>query len=253
MNDILYETRDGVAIVTINRPTKRNALNLAACASLLECWKRAEDDPHVFVVIVTATGDKAFCAGFDITEKRVDGRPTIEDFSPRLGTTCRMTKPIIAAVKGPAIAAGMYLVEACDLCVAAESAWFALSEVKLGIGLHPFVQSLWTLPQRVLLELMITGDPLPARRAYDLGFVNRVVPPGELMTAALDLAQVIVRNAPLVVQASKDMIYRGQAAMGMEDALAESSLAFDRVNHSLDAEEGFRAWTERRPPVWKGH
>ena len=114
--------------------------------------------------IVTGAGDKAFCAGFDFKEKQVDGRPNLEDFSPRLGTKCSVTKPLIAAVNGPAVAAGMALVEACDLCVAADGAWFALSEVTLGISVENFVQSLWNMPQKILMELLVTGEPLSARR-----------------------------------------------------------------------------------------
>ena len=184
--EVLYEVSDGVAIVTINRPEKRNALNLAACETLKECWRRIENDPDVRVGIVTGAGDKAFCAGFDITEKNVDGRPRTEDFTPRPGTSPATGKPLIAAVNGLAMAAGMALVEACDLCVAADHAWFSLPEVTLGIGLEPFVQSLWTLPQRMLFELLVTGDRLSAERAYQLGFVNRIAPGGDLMDTALE-------------------------------------------------------------------
>jgi enoyl-CoA hydratase/carnithine racemase len=249
--EVRYEAADGVAIVTINRPDKRNALNLAACESLQDCWKRIEDDPGVRVGIVTGAGDKAFCAGFDITEKNVDGRPRTEDFTPRPGTSPATGKPLIAAVNGLAMAAGMALVEACDLCVAAEHAWFSLPEVRLGIGLEPFVQSLWTLPQRVLFELLVTGDRLSAERAYQLGFVNRIAAAGELMDTALQLARTIADNAPLVVAASKAMVYGGQRAMGMDQALEAADRAFAPVSASADAKEGFAAWTEKRRPRWQ--
>jgi enoyl-CoA hydratase len=150
------------------------------------------------------------------------------------------------------VAAGVALVEACDLCVAAESAWFALAEVTLGIGVEPFVQSLWTLPQKVLMELLLTGEPLSARRAHAVGFVNRLAPDGEALTVAVELAQTIAANAPLVVRASKAMLYRGQAAMGMEDALRAADEVFAPIAGSADAQEGFRARSERRPPVWLG-
>jgi enoyl-CoA hydratase/carnithine racemase len=249
--EVLYEVADKVAVVTINRPEKRNALNLAACDQLQDCWKQIENDPEVSVGVVTGAGDKAFCAGFDITEKNVDGRPTTEDFTPRPGTSPATGKPLIAAVNGLAMAAGMALVEACDLCVAADGAWFSLPEVRLGIGLEPFVQSLWTLPQRVLFELLVTGDRLSAERAYQIGFVNRIVPGAELMDTALTMARTIAGNAPLVVLASKAMIYRGQRAMGMDRALAEADRAFAAVGGSADAKEGYRAWMEKRPPVWR--
>ncbi len=249
--EIRYEVADGVAIVTINRPEKRNALNLAACESMQDCWRRIEEDPAVRVGIVTGAGDKAFCAGFDITEKNVDGRPTTEDFTPRPGTRPVTGKPLIAAVNGLAMAAGMALVEACDLCVAADHAWFSLPEVRLGIGLEPFVQSMWTLPQRVLFELLVTGDRLSAERAYQLGFVNRIAPAAELMPTALTLARTIADNAPLVVLASKELIYGGQRAMGMDAALAAAGHAFAPVSGSADAKEGYRAWMEKRRPRWQ--
>lgn len=250
--EVLYEVSDGVAIVTISRPEKRNALNLAACETLQDCWRRIEDDPDVRVGIVTGAGDKAFCAGFDITEKNVDGRPRTEDFTPRRGIDPVTGKPLIAAVNGLAMAAGMALVEACDLCVAADHAWFSLPEVTLGIGLEPFVQSLWTLPQRVLFELLVTGDRLSAERAHQLGFVNRIAPAGDLMDTALKLARTIADNAPLVVLASKALIYGGQRAMGMDLALLAADRAFAPVSASADSKEGYRAWTEKRRPVWQG-
>jgi enoyl-CoA hydratase/carnithine racemase len=249
--EVTYEVHDAVAIVTINRPEKRNALNLAACEQLQDCWRRIEDDPEVRVGIVTGAGDKAFCAGFDISEKNVDGRPRTEDFTPRPGTNPVTGKPLIAAVNGLAMAAGLALVEACDLCVAAEHAWFSLPEVRLGIGLEPFVQSLWTLPQRVLFELLVTGDRLGAERAYQLGFVNRIAPAAGLMDTALALAATIAGNAPLVVAASKELIYGGQRAMGMDQALQAADRAFAPVSASADAKEGYLAWTQKRPPVWQ--
>lgn len=250
-DEVLYQVDDHVAVVTLNRPEKRNALNLAACDALRDCWERIERDPDVRVGIVTGAGDGAFCAGFDITEKNVDGRPTTEDFTPRPGTSPVTAKPLIAAVNGLAMAAGMALVEACDLCVAADHAWFSLPEVRLGIGLEPFVQSMWTLPQRVLFELLVTGDRLTADRAYELGFVNRIAPGAELMDTALALARTIAGNAPLVVKASKELIFGGQRAMGMDSALAAADRAFAKVKGSADAKEGYSAWMQKRTPVWR--
>src|SRR5262249_36047893 len=161
------------------------------------------------------------------------------------GTSPATGKPLIAAVNGLAMAAGMALVEACDLCVAADHAWFSLPEGRLGIGLEPFVASMWTLPQKGLFELLVTGDRLAAERGDQLGFVNRVAPAAELMDSALALARAIAGNAPLVVAASKAMVYGGQRAMGMDSALAAADRAFARVSGSSDAKEGYRAWMEK--------
>ena len=110
---------------------------------------------------------------------------------------------------------------------------------------------MWTLPQKVLFELLVTGDRLTAERAYQIGFVNRIAPGGELMDTALTLARTIAGNAPLVVRASKELIYGGQRAMGMDSALTAADRAFAPVSGSNDAKEGYRAWMEKRPPVWR--
>jgi enoyl-CoA hydratase len=251
-NGILYEVTDAVAVVTIDRPDRRNALDLSTCNALRECWEAADADDRVQVVVVTGAGTQAFCAGFDIAEKTAGVELSVERFAPRLGTRSLIDKPVIAAVNGPAVAAGVALVEACDLCVAAESAWFALAEVTLGIGLEPFVQSLWTLPQKLLMEMMMTGQPLSARRAYEVGFVNRLAQDGEALPCALELARTIAANAPLVVRASKEMLYRGHEAMGMSDALREADRVFAPTAMSEDAQEGFRARREGRRPAWRG-
>jgi enoyl-CoA hydratase/carnithine racemase len=146
----------------------------------------------------------------------------------------------------------MALVEACDLVVAAEHAWFALPEVTLGIGVAPFVQSLWTLPQHILMELLLTGERLTAERAYQLGFVNRLVRRENLMDESLRLARTIAGNAPLVIRAGKAMLYRGIEAMGMPAAHHAAQELFRAVRESEDAKEGFRARAERRPPRWRG-
>lgn len=251
-SEVLYEKRGDSVLITLNRPERRNALSIATCRQLREAWTRFEADEQALVAIITGAGDKAFCAGYDIGEKQHGNAVGIADFTPRLETTSYVSKPVIAAVNGAAVAAGMALVEACDLVVAAEGAWFGLPEVKLGIGVAPFVQSLWTLPQHVLMELLLTGEPLSVQRAYQIGFVNRVVPLDRLEEEALALAAVIARNAPLVVRASKAMIYQGIEAMGMTAAHRVANALFVPVSQSDDAKEGFRARAERRLPQWKG-
>ena len=171
---VLFEKRGPVALVTLNRPDKRNALSIETCRLLRDAYARFDSDDNLKVMVITGAGEKAFCAGYDISEKTSGRVATERDFVPRLATEIFVSKPVIAAVNGAALAAGMALVEACDLVVASENAWFSLPEVKLGIGVVPFVQSLWTLPQHVLMELLLTGEPLTAKRAYEVGFVNRL-------------------------------------------------------------------------------
>jgi enoyl-CoA hydratase len=252
VRDILYEVRGDIVVITLNRPDRRNALSIAACRQLLEAWTRFEADPDLKVAIVTGAGDRAFCAGYDISEKQHGSRVTEADFAPRVETRYSVTKPVVAAVNGAAVAAGMALVEACDLVVAAEEASFGLPEVTLGIGVAPFVQSLWTLPQHILMELLLTGERLSARRAYEIGFVNRIVTREALLDESIRLAATIAANAPLVVRASKAMLYHGIEAMGMPAAHRAAKEVFAPVSQSEDAKEGFRARAERRPPRWKG-
>ena len=251
-SEVLYERRGATAILTINRPERRNALSIETCYQLRAAWTRFEADTDALVAILTGAGDRAFCAGYDIAEKQHGNAVGIADFAPRLETTSYVSKPVIAAVNGAAVAAGMALVEACDLIVAAEDAWFGLPEVKLGIGVAPFVQSLWTLPQHVLMELLLTGEPLMAQRAHQIGFVNRLVPRERLLEESLTVAETIAQNAPLAVRASKAMLYQGIEAMGMPAAHRVARELFVPVGQSDDAQEGFRARRERRPPRWTG-
>jgi enoyl-CoA hydratase len=251
-SEVLYERRGATALLTINRPERRNALSIETCYQLRAAWTRFEADTDALVAILTGAGDRAFCAGYDIAEKQHGNAVGIADFAPRLETASYVSKPVIAAVNGAAVAAGMALVEACDLIVAAEDAWFGLPEVKLGIGVAPFVQSLWTLPQHVLMELLLTGEPLTAQRAHQIGFVNRLVPRERLLEESLTVAETIAQNAPLVVRASKAMLYQGIEAMGMPAAHRVARELFVPVGQSDDAQEGFRARRERRPPRWTG-
>lgn len=250
--EVLYEKTGSAVVITINRPDRRNALSIATCHALHDAWMRFESDTEASVAIVTGAGDRAFCAGYDIDEKQHGDTVGIGDFAPRLETTAFVSKPVIAAVNGAAVAAGMALVEACDLVVAADTAWFGLPEVKLGIGVAPFVQSLWTLPQHILMELLLTGGPLTAGRAYEVGFVNRLVPLEKLLDESLTLANTIASNAPLVVAASKAMLYQGIEAMGMPAALERANTLFVPVSQSDDAKEGWRARAQGRPPRWTG-
>jgi enoyl-CoA hydratase/carnithine racemase len=249
---VLYAQEGPVVIITLNRPERRNALDRAACRLLQESWNRFEDDHSALVAIITGAGDKAFCAGYDISEKHHANEVELATFVPRFETATSVTKPVIAAVNGAALGAGVALVEACDLVLAAESAWFCLPEVRLGLGVAPFVQSLWTLPLHVLMEVLLTGEPLGARRAYDVGFVNRITSLERLPAEALAIANLIARNAPLSVRASKAMVYRGIEAMGMPEAHRVAKELFVAVAGSEDAAEGLRARAEHRQPQWKG-
>ena len=245
---VLYEMQGPVAIITLNRPEKRNVVNLAMRDGVLAAWKRFEADPAARVAILTAAGDKAFCAGRDLSEA-ASGHG--HGFIPILRDEITVSKPVIAAINGAALGGGCFMAISCDLCVAADSATFALTEVRVG---RAPIYAFWlngVIPQKVALEMSMTGNPITARRAHELGLVNHVVPDDFLMEKALGLAMDLCAAAPLAVSATKAMIYE-TAGLKPEAAMAVALERFKPVFESDDAVEGMRAFREKRLPVWTG-
>jgi enoyl-CoA hydratase/carnithine racemase len=252
MSAILYETRDAVAIVTINRPEARNAIDRAVREGMFAAFARAEADDAIQVVVLTGAGDRAFCAGMDLKEAAAEGRGVMpRGFLPMIGDTIEMTKPSIAAVNGAAMAGGWMFAQMCDLCIAAENAVFAITEAKVGRGTPWAAPLIGMLPQRVAMEVLLTGDPISAQRLHALGYVNQVVPGAQLMEAALALANRIAANAPLTVRACRELVHLSQE-MGTSAARRSARHLFRPVYESEDAQEGPRAFAEKRKPVWRG-
>jgi enoyl-CoA hydratase/carnithine racemase len=249
---VRYHLEDGVAWLVINRPEARNAINRAVGAGLWDGFRRFEADPAAAVLVLTGAGDAAFSAGADLKEMAALGMTVPpRDWVPHLGRNLRVTKPVVAAVNGAALGGGFLLAQMCDLCVAAESARFGITEARWGRG-APWAAPLpWLVPPRVALELLLTGEPIGARRAYEVGLVNRVVPDAALREEAGRLAATIAANAPLSVRAAKAMVHAA-AGRDLDQALDEGWRLFEPVYHSEDAQEGPRAFLEKRPPVWKG-
>jgi enoyl-CoA hydratase len=213
---------------------------------------RFANDGETRAAILTGAGDKAFCAGADLKEmaqNKLGGLP--RNFLPTLNVNIHVSKPVIAAVNGVAYAGGWALVQMCDLVVASVSARFAITEAKVGRGMPWAVPLTHMIPQKVLLEILLTGDPITAQRAYEIGFVNHVVPHEQLMPKALALAETIAENAPLTVAAAKEMVYLATDTGRMAGLEAARHL-FDHVYRSEDAQEGPRAFAEKRKPQWKG-
>ncbi len=250
-DEILYENQGQVAIVTINRPESRNAINRGVREELLVAWERFERDQDARAAILTGAGT-AFCAGADLKEMAQTKLGALSrNFLPVLNVNVRATKPVIAAVNGPAYAGGWALAQMCDLIVASETARFAISEAKVGRGMPWAVPLTHMIPQKVLLEILLTGDPITAQRAYEIGFVNHVVPLDQLMPKTLALASTIAENAPLTVAAAKEMVYLA-TDMGRLAGLEAARHLFDHVYKSEDALEGPRAFAEKRKPQWRG-
>lgn len=251
---VLFQPQGPVAVITINRPERMNALGLAVREGLWDAFHRFEDDPALQVAILTGTGERAFCAGLDLKEASETGLQALPEGRgglPIIGNPMRITKPTIAAVNGVAMAGGWLMAQMCDLCIAAEHARFAVTEVKVGRGVPWAVPLIHMLPQRIAMELLLTGEAMPAQRLAEIGYVNRVVPAAELMDSALALASTIAANAPLSVRAAREVMHLA-GEYGRTEALARATEAFAPVYASHDAQEGPRAFAEKRPPRWLG-
>jgi enoyl-CoA hydratase/carnithine racemase len=249
---VRYAVEGGVAWLVIDRPEARNAINRAVGEGLWDGFRRFEADPAAAVLVLTGAGDAAFCAGADLKEMAALGMTVPpRDMAPHLGHNLQVSKPVIAAVNGAALGGGFLLAQMCDLCVAGESARFGITEARWGRGATWAAPLPWLVPPRVALELLLLAEPIDARRAYEVGLVNRVVPGEALRAEAGRLAAAIAANAPLSVRAAKAMVH-ASAGRDLDAALDEGWRLFEPVYRSQDAQEGPRAFLEKRPPVWKG-
>ncbi|CAN5420856.1 enoyl-CoA hydratase-related protein [soil metagenome] len=249
---VLFDARDdGIAIITLNRPDQRNALGKDIREGLFAAWDRFERDPALRVAILTGAGDKAFCAGGDLKEMVERGlQVPPRDMFPVPGDSIEITKPTIAAVNGVAFAGGWMIAQACDLCVASTSARFAITEVKVGRGSPWAAPLIHMIPQRIMMEIILTGKPITAQRAYEIGLVNRLAEPEALMAKALELAGEILEGAPLSVKAGRETVMLA-TEMGRSAALQAARAAHEFTYRSEDAQEGPRAFAEKRPAEWK--
>lgn len=249
--ELIYERRGPVAWLTINRQEARNALSRAVREGLKAGYEAAEQDPDVAVIVLTGAGDKVFCAGGDLKEMTGEHLTVPPpDYVPQPNRTIAVSKPVIAAVNGGAFGGGFLLAQSADLVIAAEHAKFGISETKIGRG-APWAAPLpWLIPARIALQLLLTGEPLTAERAREVGLVNEVVPAGELIERVRELAETIAGNAPLSVRAAKRMVY-AVAEHGRSAAYDVAEEIWRPVYLSRDAQEGMRAFTEKRAPVWE--
>jgi enoyl-CoA hydratase/carnithine racemase len=254
-DELLCAVADGVATVTLNRPAKRNALNRALLDGLAAAFERLEGDPAVRVVVVRGSGP-AFCSGMDLDELARQQAAQADPESSVVAVLRRVEQcrwPTLAVVHGDAFAGGCELALHCDLRVAAEPARFAMPLARLGLVV-PF-----TLGQKLVeivgpamtRQILFTGRPWSARRAYEIGMVHEVVPAAEVERVAGELARTIAANAPLSLAGMKQMILRGLAAReGIEHADLDALAA--RARRSRDAREGVRAMLEKRTPIFRG-
>lgn len=248
---VTFDRVGHVGVVTLRRPAVRNAVDTATSVLLAAIDDEIEADPDIWVTVITGEGP-SFCAGADLRTVAERG-PATEIERGFAGITRRSrSTPMIAAVEGAAVAGGFEIVLACDLVVAARDAFFGLPEVRRGLvaaggGLARLPHR---LPRNVAAELIVTGAPIDALRAYELGLVNRLTEPGQALEGALSLADTVVENAPIAVRASLAAL-TAASQRGEADGWTASDQALETVQASADFREGPRAFAEKRAPVWQ--
>lgn len=255
MSLVTYHLQDHVATITMNRPEARNAINGAMRTELNAAWERFRGDEDAWVAILTATGD-VFCAGSDLKDGEGSvgtfagtfwEKPTINSFESGM----ELYKPTIAAVHGPCVGYGLTGVLFCDFVIASTEATFSYPEVRLGV---PTIVGAIRLPGRVgwanAMELLLTGRPVDAERAKEVGLVWRVVEPADLMTEATAWARVLTEAAPLAQRATKEVAWR-TADMGWVESVRFGEVMRKVAGATEDVAEGLSAWRDKRPPQWK--
>ena len=255
-DELRYEVADGIARLTINRPDKRNALSWSVLRGLRQRVAEVKSDPEARVLVLTGAGDRAFCAGADLTTADDPGHLATHDSRGDLvglfGELWDLGKPTIARVRGYALAGGMGLALACDLVVAADDAVFGTPEVD--VGLWPYmitVPLMRSMPPKVALELMMTGRRVDAAEAQRIGFVNRVVPVDQLDAAVDELAATLAAKSPAVLRLGRQAFYdvwdqSADEALPLLQAMLTVASGLD------DAAEGRAAFAQKRPPSWTG-
>jgi enoyl-CoA hydratase len=249
---VLTERRDGVQVITINRPHAKNALNGAVARGIAAAVDELDADDDLRVGVLTGAGG-TFSAGMDLKAFLTGDLPLVGDRGLGGITQQPPRKPLIGAVEGWAVAGGFELLLACDLVVASETSRLGVPEVKRALVAGAGAAMLLTrrIPQAIALELLLTGDPITAQRAADLGLVNRLTPEGGALDGALQLAATIAANGPLAVAITKQ-IARSSFDWTLEEGWERQSELMAPVFVSEDAQEGATAFAEKRAPVWKG-
>ncbi len=241
---VSVEDRGAISIIRIDRPEKLNAISQAVAVEMQLAFKAFDADPDKRVAILSATGTRAFSAGADVTDL-----PELWRAIPNVGF--QTDKPIIAATSGWVVGGAIVMAMMCDLLVSTEDTQFYYPEAKLGVTAGGISSLAGRMPHHLAMEIMLLGSKVPARRGYDVGFVNRVVPNGEHETEALAMAADLVDSAPLVIGALKRLVSQ-VLPTGPIERMVDISQTIARVRQSEDLQEGIRAHKERRRPRFTG-
>ena len=241
---VLYESHERIARITINRPEKRNALNLAVVEGLEAAWRRLNDSDDR-VAVLTAAGDKAFSVGADLNAIPHDLWRAI----PGVGVT--VEKPIVMAATGWVVGGGFVFAQMADLLVATEDTTFLYPEAKVGFSGGLIASLAARIPHKIAMEVLLVGEALSARRAYEVGFVNKLTPPARHVEGALDYARKIAANAPMVLALLKRFTSE-VVPKGPSERAGIARAEVGAVTASADLQEGLAAFREKRPPNFSG-
>lgn len=244
MSAIVYDSRDGIAEITINRPEKYNILTHEVVAGLHDAWVRFNQSSDR-VAILTGAGDKAFTAGANLKDIPHDLWRAV----PGIGV--KVDRPVIVATAGAVVGGGLVFVQMADLAVAAENTVFSYPEAKVGYSGGLISSLAARIPHKIVMELLLLGGSIDAKRAYEVGLVNRVVPTGRQLEAARELASEIAANAPLVLSMLKSFVAQ-VLPKGPTELAAIARSSVEAINGSVDFREGIAGFLEKRPPAFTG-
>lgn len=244
MPAVTTEIRGPISIIRINRPERLNAINQAVAVEMQQAFQAFDADPNQRVAILAGVGEKAFCSGADVSDL-----PELWRAIPNVGF--KTDKPIIAATTGWVIGGAIVMVMMCDLMVSTESTTFYYPEARLGTTAGGISTLASRMPHKLAMEIMLLGSKIPAQRAYDVGFVNRVVPNGQHEAAAMEMAEQLLDSAPLVIGALKRLV-ADVMPVGPIEHMVETAQVLARVKQSEDLKEGIQAFKDKRKPVFRG-
>jgi len=250
MSILLYEKKDRIAYITLNRPESLNTMSRELSRQLSKAIVDFESDADIWVGIVTGTGDRSFCAGADL--KDAEGVEAPDEWETEYARQlASVKKPMIAAVNGYCLGGGFTIALACDIRIASETASFGTPDQKLNtVDCYASLALANIIPSAIAMEILFTGDRISAQEAYRIGLVNRVVPPVELMPTAEQTARKICGNGPMAIRVCKELVKRGRT-MTLDEGLCLFKALAHTVLESEDTREGITAFLEKRPPVWK--
>jgi enoyl-CoA hydratase len=244
MPAVITEDRGAISIIRINRPERLNAIGQAVAMEMQQAFKTFDADPETRVAILSATGNRAFSSGADVNDL-----PELWRAIPNVGF--HTDKPIIAATSGWVVGGGIVMVMMCDLMVSTEDTQFYYPEAKLGTTAGGISSLVTRMPHKLAMEVMLLGSKVSARRAYEVGFVNRVVPNGQHEAEALAMAEQLLESAPLVISALKRLVNEVMPVGPIERMVAVSQTVA-KVRQSADLQEGILAYKEKRKPRFTG-